>query len=194
MNESENSLPPNKSGDEVRASVAPMAEWEFPDLKIYGYQILDKLSERSDGSRITYLAMEVKSQRAVVIKEWRLPAARGRAQDYASYLPEIGQLHQLDHPHIPPYLNSFPTATGFCLVRAYEPGISIAQLGSLPPVDIKRVSDKVLQILSDLQTLEPIVIHQNIKPENIIVNTDDCILQEVRIRSQGIQDLLPQNY
>jgi uncharacterized protein YjbI with pentapeptide repeats len=176
MNESENSAPHTESEEEVRASAAPLAEREFPDLKIYGYQILDKLSERSDGSRVTYLAMEVKSHRAVVIKEWRLPAARGSAQDYASYLPEIGQLHQLDHPNVPPYLNSFPTATGFCLVRAYEPGVSIAQLGSLPPVDIKRVLDKVLQILSDLQTLEPIVIHQNIKPENIIVNTDEHLM------------------
>jgi uncharacterized protein YjbI with pentapeptide repeats len=176
MNESENSAPPTESAKEVRASTVPLARQEFPNLKIYGYQIVEILSERADRTRITYLATEIKSARAVVIKEWRLPTVRGRAQDYASYLPEIGQLHQLDHPSVPPYLNSFPTATGFCLVRAYEPGISIAQLGSLPPIDIKRVADKVLQILNDLQTLEPIVIHQNIKPENIIVNTDEHLM------------------
>ena len=174
MNESENSPPPKEFEKEVRASVAPSVEQsKFPDLKIYGYEILEKLSERSDRTRVTYLAKEIKSDRSVVIKEWHLPADRIRSQDYASYLPEIGQLHQLEHPNIPPYLNSFPIATGFCLVRAYQPGVSLAQLGSLPPVDIKLIADAVLQILIDLQALEPIVIHQNIKPENIIVNTDE---------------------
>jgi uncharacterized protein YjbI with pentapeptide repeats len=182
MHEPENSAPLNEAEEELGASAAPLAEQgQFPDLKIYGYQILEKLSARSDGTRVTYLAKEIKSARAVVIKEWHLPAAPtqllsqtvSRSQDYASYLPEIGQLHQLDHPNIPPYFNSFPTATGFCLVRAYQPGVSLAQLGSLPPVDIKLIADAVLQILIHLQALAPIVIHQNIKPENIIVNTDE---------------------
>jgi uncharacterized protein YjbI with pentapeptide repeats len=176
MNESENSAPLTGSEEEGRDRALPLAQQQFPDLKIYGYEVLEKLSERSDRTRITYLAREVKSERSVVIKEWRLPAARMRSQDYASYLPEIGQLHQLDHPHIPPYLNSFPTATGFCLVRAYQPGVSLAQLGSLPPVDIKRIADAVLKILIYLQGLEPIVVHQNIKPENIIVNTDEHLM------------------
>jgi uncharacterized protein YjbI with pentapeptide repeats len=177
MNESENSAPLTGSEEKVQANAAPLAsQQDFPDLKIYGYQILEKLSERADRTRVTYLAKEIKSARAVVIKEWHLPAARMRSQDYASYLPEIGQLHQLDHPNIPPYLNSFPTATGFCLVRTYQPGVSLAQLGSLPPVDIKLVSDAVLQILSHLQQLEPSVAHQNIKPENIIVNTDEQLM------------------
>jgi uncharacterized protein YjbI with pentapeptide repeats len=176
MNESENSASLTGSEGEVGASAAPLAQQEFPDLKIYGYQTLEILSERADRTRTTYLAKEVKSERSVVIKEWRLPAARMRSQDYASYLPEIGKLQQLDHLNIPPYLNSFPTATGFCLVRAYQPGVSLAQLGSLPPVDIKRITDAVLKILIYLQSLEPIVIHQNIKPENIIVNTDEHLM------------------
>ncbi len=178
MNESENSLPLAGSQAQPQASISSQPEQrDFPDLKIYGYQVLEKLSDRTDRTRTTYLARDIKSDRAVVVKEWRLRShTSSRSQDYASYLPEIGRLHQLDHPHIPPYLNSFPTATGFCLVRAYQSGVSLAQLGSLPPVDIQRVADAVLQILIHLQALEPSVVHQNIKPENIIVNTDEHLM------------------
>ena len=173
MNESENSSPLSGSDELPRASAASQgAQRDLPDLKIYGYQVLEKLSERADGKRITYLATEVKLDRSVVIKEWRLSDSQALSLDYASYLPEIGRLQQLDCPNIPPYLNSFPTATGFCVVREYQPGVSLAELETLPPEDIDRIADAVLKILVYLQQLDPIVIHQNIKPENIIVNTE----------------------
>ncbi len=177
MNESENSSPLTGSDELPHASTTSLGEQsDFPDLKIYGYQILEKLSEREDGKRITYLAKEVKSDRAVVIKQWRLPDSQSLSLNYASYLPEIGRLQQLEYPNIPPYLNSFPTATGFCIVRAYQSGVSLAELKTLPPGDIDCVADAVLKILVYLQQLEPIVIHQNIKPENIIVNTEQELM------------------
>ncbi len=175
MPESDNFAPLTGSEDRSLAGVGEQQP-DFPNWKIYGFEILAKLSEREDGERITYLAKEIKSDRSIVIKEWRLRAANMRSRDYASYLPEIGRLQQLDYPNIPPYLNSFPTSTGFCLVRAYQPGVSLAEIAPLPPGDIQRIADKVLHILSQLQQLTPNLVHQNLKPENIIVNTNERLM------------------
>jgi len=139
------------------------------DLKIHGYQVSEQLSESNNKSKFTYLATD-DADRLVVIKQWRLDLDE-RSLDYANYLPEIARLQQLDNPSIPRYLNSFPTSTGFCLVREYQPGVSLAELGTLPPLDVQLVTDAVLNILKYLHQLSPVVLHQNIKPENIIVDT-----------------------
>jgi uncharacterized protein YjbI with pentapeptide repeats len=181
MNEPDNSSPSNESAHQVSSN-------DLPDLEIYGYQVSERLSERKDIGRITYLARDLKvvggasqtEHRLVVIKEWRtldlpkptLSKSPAPSLDYAHYLPEIERLQQLNHLSIPRYLTSFSTPTGFCVVREYQSGVSLAELVTLPASDIKLVADAVLKILKYIHQLTPVVIHQNIKPENIIVNTE----------------------
>jgi uncharacterized protein YjbI with pentapeptide repeats len=152
----------------MNTSAIQVAGRDLPDLKIYGYQVYEKLSEQIDIGRVSYLGIDISLDRLVVIKEWRKIAGQTPPLDYDSYLPEINRLQQIDHLSIPRYLNSFATPTGFCVVREYQSGISLAELGDLPASDIRLVADAVLKILSDLHRLTPTVIHQNIKPENII--------------------------
>jgi uncharacterized protein YjbI with pentapeptide repeats len=165
MNDLDNSDPKSESVSEIVSN-------NLPDFKIHGYQVDEKLSEQLDRGRITYLAREIETERLVVIKEWRQLDVRTPDPDYANYLPEITRLQQLDSPNISRYLNSFQTPTGFCLVREYLPGVSIAELGTLPPADIRLVTDAIVNILDYLHHLTPVVIHQNIKPANIIVDTE----------------------
>jgi uncharacterized protein YjbI with pentapeptide repeats len=166
MNDSDNSAPKIESSMQLATNA-------LPDFKVHGYQVCDRLSTQIVGrGRMTYLATENDSQRLVVIKEWRQIDVGASAPDYANYLPEIARLQQLDHPSLPRYLNSFQTPTGFCLVREYLPGVSIAELGTLPASDIRLVADTLLNILDYLHHSTPAVIHQNIKPENIIVDTE----------------------
>jgi uncharacterized protein YjbI with pentapeptide repeats len=147
-------------------SVNPIISEELPDWIDYGYHLLEKLGTHDDDVRCTYLAIESESQRLVVIKEWRDAV-------YAEYLPAIELLKQLNYPNIPRYLNSFTTPTGFAIVREYQKGTSLDKLGSLPPSDIQLIAKAVLKILGYLQQLQPIFIHGNIKPENIIVDTQE---------------------
>ena len=181
MSESDNFFPINPPAREVEGN-------DLPDFKIYGYQVYEKLSEHLDFGKISYLGIDLKLDRLVVIKEWcRLDLAKPNypvtskvhhqkrqipSFDYGNYLPEIERLQQLDHLNIPRYLNSFATPTGFCVVREYQSGVSLAELGDLPLSDIKLVAEAVLNILKDLHQLTPIVIHHNIKPENIIVSSE----------------------
>jgi uncharacterized protein YjbI with pentapeptide repeats len=164
MNDFDNTSPSIESIDEI-------VEQELPDWRIHGYHVSEQLSEPHH-DRMTYLAREDNSDRLVVIKEWQKLDLDDSALDHANYLPEIARLQQLDDPSIPRYLNSFQTPMGFCLVREYQPGVSLAELGTLPPSDIQLVADAVLNSLKYLYHLSPIVIHQNIKPENIIVDTE----------------------
>jgi uncharacterized protein YjbI with pentapeptide repeats len=164
MNDLDNSTPEMESALEIVGS-------DLPDLKIHGYQVSERLSGHADRGRNTYLAREIDSERLVAIKEWRQLDVSTSSPDYANYLPEIDRLQQLDHPNFPRYLNSFGTPTGFCLVREYLPGVSLAELGTLPPADIRLVADTLLNVLDYLHHLTPAIVHQNIKPENIIVDT-----------------------
>jgi uncharacterized protein YjbI with pentapeptide repeats len=159
----------------VNTSAIQVAGQDLPNLKIYGYQVYEKLSEQIDAGRVSYLGIDISLDRLVVIKEWRRLTEQSPSLDYANYLPEINRLQQLDHLSIPRYLNSFATPTGFCVVREYQSGISLAEVGDLPASDIRLVADAVLKILTDLHKLTPTVIHQNIKPENIIFNSEPTL-------------------
>jgi len=165
MNELDDSAPINGSAIQVNSN-------DLPDLEIYGYQVYEKLSEHPEREQITYLARDINLARLVVIKQWRRSDCHTITSDYANYLPEIERLQQLDHPNIPRYLNSFATPTGFCVVREYLSGVSLAEIGELPGSDLKLVADAIFELLSYLHQQTPVVIHQNIKPENIIVNTE----------------------
>jgi uncharacterized protein YjbI with pentapeptide repeats len=165
MNDIDNSDPKRESTIEIVGE-------NLPDFKIHGYRVDEILSNHLDRGRITYLAREIETERLVVIKEWRQLDVRALVPDYANYLPEIARLQQLDSPNISRYLNSFQTPTGFCLVREYIPGVAISELGTLPPADIRLLTDATLSILDALHHLMPVVIHQNIKPANIIVDTE----------------------
>ena len=167
------SSPPHTPTDSPR-------ENNLPDWKMHGYRVRSELSGCRSEERITYLAKDLNADRSVVIKEWRMSVRENIALenpellplDYATYLPEIELLQQLDYPNIPRYLNSFPTSTGFCLVRAYQTGVSLAEIGTLRPEEIELIARAVLKTLLYLQQLQPIVIHKNIKPENIIIDKD----------------------
>jgi uncharacterized protein YjbI with pentapeptide repeats len=172
MNDSDNAA--------ATAGFANQSENDLPDFTTDGYRVEERLSECVERGVATYLAREIEidspeatlRERVVVIKQWQISRQTGADVDYADYLPEIQRLEQLNHLNIACYLNSFQTSTGFCVVREYQPGVSLAEIGTLPPSDIKLVADIVLKILKDLHQLDPIVVHQNIKPENIIVNTE----------------------
>ncbi len=173
MSEVDKSEPTNESASQIISR-------ELPDLSIYGYQLLEELSTHADGQRISYVAKDLKLDRLVVVKAWKQQVGVASQNenryapslDYATYLPKIELLQKLDYPNLPRYLHSFATPTGFCVVREYQQGVSLAELGTLPASDIKLIARAVLKILVYLQQLHPIVIHQNIKPENIIVDTE----------------------
>jgi serine/threonine protein kinase len=90
--------------------------------------------------------------------------------EYQAYEQEIQILRSLDNPHIPRYLDSFPTASGFCMVQEYKNANSLAASRQQTPQKTKQIAISVLEILKYLQNRVPPVIHRDLKPENILVD------------------------
>ena len=142
----------------------------FPDFSNYGYQITRELGHNRAGGRVTYLATEINTKRSVVVKQFQFARTGANWSEYQAYEKEIQILRELDHPSIPRYLDSFQTASGFCMVQEYKNAPSLANSGRWNPEQIKQIAISVLEILTYLQNRVPPVIHRDLKPENILVN------------------------
>jgi serine/threonine protein kinase len=142
----------------------------FPDFSNYGYQITRELGHNRAGGRVTYLATEINTKRSVVVKQFQFAQTGANWMEYQAYEQEIQVLRSLDNPHIPRYLDSFPTASGFCMVQEYKNANSLAASGQQTPQKTKQIAISVLEILKYLQNRVPPVIHRDLKPENILVD------------------------
>jgi len=142
----------------------------FPDFSNYGYQITRELGHNRAGGRVTYLATEINTKRSVAVKQFQFAQTGANWAQYQACEQEIQILRELDHPSIPRYLDSFPTASGFCMVQEYKDAPSLANSNRWKPEQIKQIAISVLEILKYLQNRVPPVIHRDLKPENILVN------------------------
>lgn len=142
----------------------------YPKFSNYGYQITRELGHNRAGGRVTYLATEINTNRSVVVKQFQFARTGANWSEYQAYEKEIQILRELDHPNIPKYLDSFQTASGFCMVQEYKNAPSLANSGRWKPEQIKQIAISVLEILKYLQNRVPPVIHRDLKPENILVN------------------------
>jgi serine/threonine protein kinase len=142
---------------------------EFPDFSNYGYQVTRELGHNRAGGRVTYLAREINGDIPVVVKQFQFARIEASWTDYHTYDREIEVLRELEHPHIPRYLDSFQTPDGFCMVQEYKNAPSLAELKPWTPQEVKQIALSVLDILKYLQNRIPPVIHRDLKPENILV-------------------------
>ncbi len=146
------------------------------DFTPQGYQIDRVLGQNVNGGRVTYLATDLSVDRSVVIKQFQFATIGNRWSDYDSYQREVEILQQLDHPHIPKYLTSWETPTGFCLVQEYKSGRTLADRGRDFSLEaVKQIAIDVLEILVYLQQQQPPIIHRDIKPENILIDENNGV-------------------
>ncbi|MBW4495576.1 MAG: protein kinase [Oscillatoria princeps RMCB-10] len=149
---------------------------DYPDFSSHGYQVLEAngrnpvLGHNNIGGRVTYLAVNTKTQQPVVIKQFQFAQLGANWGEYNAIEREIKVLRRLKHPSIPRYLDFFQTAGGFCMVQEYKDAESAATSRSFSPQEIKQIAISVLEILVYLQSMKQPVIHRDIKPENILID------------------------
>jgi serine/threonine protein kinase len=145
------------------------------------YQIINVLGEGGIG--ITYSAQDLQTGDRVALKalsfrrmnNWKILELFER---------EAKVLAQLNHPAIASYLDYFQIDTesdrGFYIVQELVEGRSLSQAiadgwhGS--EADVQEIALQVLEILIYLHDLKPPVIHRDIKPQNLIMQTDGKIM------------------
>jgi serine/threonine protein kinase len=92
-------------------------------------------------------------------------------------------LQQLNHSAIPKYLDYFQIETQsdlyFYLVQEQAPGKSLFQLVEsgwhATETEVKNIARQILAILNYLHSLDPPIIHRDIKPNNLIRSEDGTI-------------------
>ena len=98
-------------------------------------------------------------------------------QDLKLFEREAKTLQNLNHPHIPNYLDYFEindeNRLGFALVQTYIAAPSLAELIErgikFSEAEIIELAKKLLDILNYFHRLNPPVIHRDIKPSNILL-------------------------
>ncbi|MBW4650467.1 MAG: serine/threonine protein kinase [Kastovskya adunca ATA6-11-RM4] len=146
------------------------------------YQLQQKLGHNA--GRQTWLASDIATSPAepVVVK---LLAFSPQMQwdDFKLFEREAQVLKQLNHPQIPRYRDYFslePEASDrlrwFALVQDYIPGQSLQQLlqqgKRFTEAQVRKIASDVLEILTELHSLNPPVLHRDIKPSNLILGKD----------------------
>ena len=138
------------------------------------YRVHTRLGKR--GSRETYLAQNINTDKPVVIKilkfgfdtEW---------QDFKLFEREAKTLKNINHPAIPDYLDYFeldlPDCKGFALVQKYIAASSLEEVikagRNFSELEIKEIAIALLNILLYLHTQQPSIVHRDIKPSNILL-------------------------
>lgn len=153
-----------------RTASPASAAFPLPDFTAEGYRVVQELGNNRAGGRITYRAQEFNTHRDVVIKEFQFGAAGNRWDTYDTYQREIDVLKSLDHRCIPRYIDSFQTATGFCMVQEYKPAPSLAEPRPWTVQQVRHVAIALLDILIYLQSQIPPIIHRDLKPDNVLVD------------------------
>lgn len=163
---------------------------EYLDLTSYGYQIKAELGRNREGGRITWKAIEIKTQKTVVIKQFCFAQVNSSWSGYKAYSQEIAVLQKLSHPNIPQYLNSIETDNGFCLVQEYINATSWHNFRQLTTTEVKQIAEKILDILIYLQQQTPPILHRDLSTENILLDESlNVYLIDFGFSSLGSQEV-----
>jgi eukaryotic-like serine/threonine-protein kinase len=152
----------------------------IPEVTINNYKVIDILGRGGVG--ITYRARDIETDCVVAIKALSLK----RAKDWKAielFDREAKILAQLNHPAIPKYIDHFQVDTDrdrqYYIVQTLAEGESLFDAiasGWQPTIDeVQDIAAQVLEILTYLHELQPPVIHRDIKPQNLIRDTDGKI-------------------
>ena len=145
-----------------------------PNFTKFYYKVLSKLGSNVTGGRVTYKALELKTNTLVVIKQFRFATATSAWSEYKALEKEIKTLQQINHPQIPKYITDFDPGDGLCLVMQYIEGQPLS-CRSFAIEEVRAIAVSLLEILIYLQSLNPPIIHRDIKPENILVDDEKNI-------------------
>ncbi|BAZ47157.1 serine/threonine protein kinase (plasmid) [Chondrocystis sp. NIES-4102] len=130
------------------------------------YQIVNYIQNFFEGGKRTCIAKD-KNGKKVVIKQLCFAINNSNWSGYKALEKEIKALKSLEHPYIPRYIESFESELGSCLVSEYIEGEDLSKQ-TLKLDEIEKLLTSILEILVYLQSKDPIIIHRDIKPQNII--------------------------
>ncbi len=154
--------------------------YQSGDIVKNKYRIVRVLGK--GGFAVTYEAIDMHTELSVAIKVISLKQLENWKQ-IELFQREAAVLANLEHPAIPKYIDYFDLDTEtdktFYIVQQLAPGKSLFDLVKsgwrTNEREVKNIAQQILNILSYLHSLEPPVIHRDIKPNNLIRSDDGTI-------------------
>lgn len=132
------------------------------------YEVAETLGSGGEGA--VYLAKDRVTGQRVAVKE-TLPG--GRRREAAAKEAEL--MGKLRHPGLPRLLRVLYERDAVCLVMEYVEGQSLRSIlkkGSLPEEEAVRIAGELCDILIYLHTRKPPVCCLDLKPSNILLDSD----------------------
>lgn len=146
---------------------------EAGDIVSGRFRLVAKLGE--GGMGVTWKAFDQRAAQDVVIKFLKIADAKDW-KTIELFEREIDVLRSLDHPSIPDLVVGDANVDGdWFLVQELAPGESIQNLidrrARFDEAILRGVADQVLEILVYLQDRSPPIVHRDVKPDNLVIDT-----------------------
>ena len=130
------------------------------------YLVLRAIGQGGMGA--VYMAKDQRLHSVVALKETFFGDDRLRR----AFEREAELLANLHHPALPNVTDYFSEDAGQFLVMQFIPGDDLAEMlkrrgGAFPPLQVQTWGDQILDALDYLHTQQPIIIHRDIKPQNL---------------------------
>lgn len=162
---------------------------------------VEKLLGRG-GNASTYKCWDTESESFVAIKALSFRRMTTWKQ-LELFEREASVLQQMENPSIPRYLDYFEVETEedklFYIVQELADGLSLEQMQDAKHAwtdsEIEHIFQEMLKTLSYLSSLRPPVIHRDVKPGNIIVESPDDVVHSkiMLVDFGGVQATEPGN-
>lgn len=143
-------------------------EKEYPAALLEKCELLECLSEQEDTR--TLLARDRESDRLYVVKCYMAPGPF-----YDRKEPE--SLRRLSEAPFPRFATEYRNENMRCVLREYVEGETLEELAKhthFSEEDVIRTGMQLCDELIILHSLNPPVIHRDIKPQNVIIRPDGC--------------------
>lgn len=163
-----------------------------PDTLIHErYRIVQLIA--SGGFGMVYEAIDERLNQRVALKQ----LVRVSERISKHFTNEARLLAGLNHPALPRVTDYFPDANGPFLVMDYVPGDDLATMlydrnAPFPLDEVLALAARLLDVLHYLHTREPVVIHRDIKPQNLKLRANgNVILLDFGLAKGYVGEALP---
>lgn len=142
------------------------------------YKILNVIGK--GGMSVVYLAVNEKANKPWAIKEVRKSGVRDFEVVRQSLLVEIDLLKKLRHPGLPSIIDVIEQDDNYLIVMDYIEGNTLEkrlrEYGAQPQDKVVKWAIQLCDVLHYLHTRKPAIIYRDMKPSNIMVQSDGSVV------------------